>query len=54
MNAFFDQEAIILPSLKNKLYFSSIDGTQSAESIDLEIKQKLIPELIYVNVYEAD
>ena len=51
---YFDREATIVPVLEKKACFHSISGQQQINSIIRDIGKKLLPELIYANVHEAE
>lgn len=51
---YFDREAAIVPALQKKPCFFSVSGQQHINAIIGEIGKKLLPELIYANVHEAD
>ena len=52
--AYFDEEAQLVPQLQKKPYFFSFNGQQQIYSAVEEISQKLVPEIIFANVATSE
>ena len=50
--AFFDKEAQLTPLLQNRPYYHSVSGY--INDIIEQVGKSLLPEMLYVNVNEAD